>query len=194
MTARRAAFLDRDGTIITDVSYIARPEDVRLVPGATTAIRRLNDNGIPVVVVTNQSGIAQRKFTTADYEAVRARVTELLAADHATIDAEYYCPHHPAMTGPCDCRKPARLLFERAIADLGLDAPRSMFAGDRLRDVLPARAYGAAAYLIHAPSTPADEIEQANETGAELVGSLAEAVDRFLSLPLPASRSVTSAT
>jgi D-glycero-D-manno-heptose 1,7-bisphosphate phosphatase len=111
VTARRAAFLDRDGTIITDVSYIARPEDVRLVPGATTAIRRLNDNGIPVVVVTNQSGIAQRKFTTADYEAVRARVTELLAADHATIDAEYYCPHHPAMTGPCDCRKPARLLF-----------------------------------------------------------------------------------
>jgi len=194
VTARRAAFLDRDGTIITDVSYIARPEDVRLVPGATTAIRRLNDNGIPVVVVTNQSGIAQRKFTTADYEAVRARVTELLAADHATIDAEYYCPHHPAMTGPCDCRKPARLLFERAIADLGLDAPRSMFAGDRLRDVLPARAYGAAAYLIHVPSTPADEIEQANETGAELVGSLAEAVDRFLSLPLPASRSVTSAT
>jgi hypothetical protein len=69
-----------------------------------------------------------------------------------------------------------------------------MFAGDRLRDVLPARAYGAAAYLIHAPSTPADEIEPANETGAELVGSLAEAVDRFLSLPLPASRSVTSAT
>jgi histidinol-phosphate phosphatase family protein len=194
VTARRAAFLDRDGTIITDVSYIARPEDVRLVPGATTAIRRLNDNGIPVVVVTNQSGIARRKFTTADYEAVRARVTELLAADHATIAAEYYCPHHPTMTGPCDCRKPARLLFDRAIADLGLDASRSMFAGDRLRDVLPARAYGACAYLIAAPSTPPDEIERVEETGAELVGSLAEAVDRFLSLPLPASRSVTSAT
>ena len=181
MTARRAAFLDRDGTIITDVSYIARPEDVRLVPGAATAIRRLNDHGIPVVVVTNQSGIAQGKFATADYEAVRARVTELLAADEATVNAEYYCPHYPAVTGPCDCRKPARLLFDRAIADLELDASRSMFAGDRLRDVIPARAYGAAAYLIQAPSTPADEIELVDETGADVVGSLAEAVDRFLS-------------
>jgi histidinol-phosphate phosphatase family protein len=181
VTARRAAFLDRDGTIIIDVSYIAQPEDVTLVPGAATAIRRLNDHGIPVVVVTNQSGIAQGKFTTTDYEAVRARVTELLAADQATIDAEYHCPHYPAVTGPCDCRKPARLLFDRAIADLGLDASRSMFAGDRLRDVLPARAYAAPAYLIHAPSTPADEVELVKETGAEIVGSLAEAVDRFLS-------------
>ena len=112
MTARRAAFLDRDGAIIIDVSYIARPDDVRLVPGAAAAIRRLNDHGIPVVVVTNQSGIARRKFTTTEYEAVRARVTELLAADQATIDAEYHCPHYPAVTGPCDCRKPARLLFD----------------------------------------------------------------------------------
>jgi D-glycero-D-manno-heptose 1,7-bisphosphate phosphatase len=181
VTARRAAFLDRDGTIITDVNYIARPEDARLVSGAADAIRRLNDNGVAVVIVTNQSGIAQGKLTTADYEAVRARVAELLrSAANAIIDAEYYCPHYPSVTGPCDCRKPARLLFDRAVADLSLDPARSMFAGDRLRDVLPARAYGGAAYLVHAPSTPSEELDRVGEAGAEVVPSLLEAVERFL--------------
>lgn len=180
MTGRRAAFLDRDGTIITDVSYIARPEDARLVPGAAEAIRTLNESGITVVVVTNQSGIARGKLTVANYEAVRARVGELLAVEGAAIDAEYYCPHYPAITGPCDCRKPARLLFDRAIADLSLDAAHSMFAGDRLRDVLPARAYGGSAYLIHAASTPPADLECVSDAGAEIVDSLREAVRRFL--------------
>lgn len=180
MTRRRAAFLDRDGTIITDTHYISRPEDVQIVPGAADAIRTLNQHDVTVVVVTNQSGIAQGKFTVADYEAVRARVNDLLRAQHATIDAEYYCPHHPSFTGPCDCRKPARLLFDRAIADHSLDAANSMFAGDRLRDILPAKTYGGAAFLVHAPSTPTEDLERAGEAGAAVVSSLLDAVRGFL--------------
>ena len=193
MTGRRAAFLDRDGTIIEDVNYIAQPADARLAPGAAGAIRTLNENGVAVVVVTNQSGIARGKLTTADYEAVRARVGELLAAAGAHIDAAYYCPHLPSISGPCDCRKPARLLFDRAIADLSLNPSASMFAGDRLRDVLPARFYGSVAYLVRASSTPHDDIARVHEAGAEIVASLAEAVERFLALPPLASPSVTSA-
>jgi len=79
VTLRRAAFLDRDGTIIEDVEYISRPEDVALRPGAAEAIQLLNDNDIAAVVITNQSGIARGQFTLADYEAVRARVTDVLA-------------------------------------------------------------------------------------------------------------------
>jgi D-glycero-D-manno-heptose 1,7-bisphosphate phosphatase len=180
VTRRRAAFLDRDGTIITDLNYLARADDARLVPGAAEAIRTLNENGVAVIVITNQSGIAQRKLTTADYEAVRDRVSELLEAERAVIDAEYYCPHHPSVTGPCDCRKPGTLLFDRAIADHSLDPARSMFAGDRLRDVLPARAYGGSAYLVHAASTPRDDLERVAEAGAEVVDSLLDAVRRFL--------------
>jgi D-glycero-D-manno-heptose 1,7-bisphosphate phosphatase len=180
VSGRRAAFLDRDGTIITDMHYIARPEDVRLVPAAADAIRALNENGVAVVVITNQSGIAQGKLSTSDYDAVRARVTELLAAERAVIDAEYYCPHHPSITGPCDCRKPARLLFDQAIADHALDGSSSMFAGDRLRDVLPARAYGGTAYLVHAASTPREDLERVADAGAEIVDSLQDAVRRFL--------------
>ena len=180
MSGRRAAFLDRDGTIIADVNYIAHADDVRLVPGAAAAIRTLNEHGVMVVVVTNQSGIAQGKFTVGDYESVRARVSELLRDERAVIDAEYYCPHHPSFTGPCDCRKPARLLFDRAIADHSLDAGRSMFAGDRLRDVIPAQAYGGSAYLVRAASTPPDDLERVGDAGAEVVNSLLDAVRMFL--------------
>ena len=86
---RAAVFLDRDGTIIDDVHYIAQPELVRLRPGAGDAIARLNRAGISVIVVTNQSGIARGIFTESDYERVHDRMVELLAADGAHLDATY---------------------------------------------------------------------------------------------------------
>jgi D-glycero-D-manno-heptose 1,7-bisphosphate phosphatase len=183
MTRRRAAFLDRDGTIVDDVDYIARPEQVRLRPGAADAIALLNERGVAVVVITNQSGIARGLFTVADYEAVRDRVDQVLAPFGAHIDASYYCPHHPDVTGTCDCRKPARKLFDQAIAELGIDAAASMFAGDRLRDVLPARTFGGTAYLIPAPSTRPGEIEESLAAGATVVTSLLDAVKQFLGTP-----------
>jgi histidinol-phosphate phosphatase family protein len=180
VTLRRAAFLDRDGTIIDDVDYIARADDVALRPGAGEAIRSLNDNDVAVVVITNQSGIARGRLTVADYEAVRARVAEELAEHDAQIDASYYCPHHPDFGGPCQCRKPGTLLFDLAIGELGIDPRLSMFAGDRWRDVMPARKYGGAAYLISAPSTPPGEIDDATTGGVEIVDSLLDAVRLFL--------------
>jgi D-glycero-D-manno-heptose 1,7-bisphosphate phosphatase len=180
--ARRAAFLDRDGTIIEDVSYISRPDQVRLRPTAAEAIGLLNEHGVAVVVITNQSGIARGMFTVADYEAVRDRVAQVLGVHGARIDASYFCPHYPAVSGPCDCRKPGRQLFDQAIAELDLSPATSMFAGDRSRDVLPARTFGGPAYLIPAPSTPPEEIEESIRAGAVVADSLLDAVQRFLSL------------
>jgi histidinol-phosphate phosphatase family protein len=177
---RRAAFLDRDGTIVEDAHYLANPDDVRLMPGAADAIAMLNSHGIVVVVITNQSGIARGFFTVADYEAVRDRMGELLAGAGAHIDATYYCPHHPDFDGPCPCRKPARLLYDQAISDLGLDASASMFAGDRLRDVQAAANYGGHGFLVRAQSTPPDEIDSAQSTGARIVDSLRRAVEEFV--------------
>jgi histidinol-phosphate phosphatase family protein len=182
VSRRPAAFLDRDGTIIEDVNYIARAEDVRLVEGAAGAIRTLNERGIAVVVVTNQSGIAQGLVTPAQYEAVCHRMIEMLEAHGARIDATYYCPHYPAVDGPCECRKPGTLLFDTAIADLGLDAAASMFAGDRARDVQPAARYGGTAFLVRTPSTLPTDIEGARLAGAEIVDSLSEAVRRYLAV------------
>src|ERR1043165_10137569 len=111
---RRAAFLDRDGTIIRDTEYLRDPEQVELLPGAAAAIKRLNDAGIPVIVVTNQSGIARGLLTEQDYERVRMRVDQELAKHGARIDATYHCPHYPEITGPCDCRKPGLKFYLQA--------------------------------------------------------------------------------
>lgn len=179
-TRRGAAFLDRDGTIIDDAHYIGDPELVRLRPGAADAIAALNRAGIPVIVVTNQSGIARGLFTERDFEGVTERLADLLAKMNARIDATYVCPHHADFGGPCDCRKPGTLLFRRAADEHGLDLTRSVFIGDRWRDVEPGIVLGGRPILITDASTPQDEQAKAKEAHAEVVGSLSEAVSRLL--------------
>jgi histidinol-phosphate phosphatase family protein len=180
MTTRFAAsFLDRDGTIIHDADYLRNPDEVELMPGAATAIARLNARAIPVVVVTNQSGIARGLLTQVDYEAVRSRLDAILAAEGARIDATYMCPHHPDFTGPCECRKPGTLLYRRAAEEHGLDLARSTYIGDRWRDVAPAHELGGRGILIAGPSTPKQDVERRTE-GVDLVSSLAEAVALLL--------------
>jgi len=145
---RGAVFLDRDGTIVEDPGYLHDPAAVRLLPGAAAAIRRLNATGWPVVVVSNQSGIARGLFTETDYRAVERRVAELLAAEGAGLDASFFCPHHPEFTGPCPCRKPGTKLFEDARRALGIDLRRSWFVGDRPSDVEPAAALDGTGLLV----------------------------------------------
>jgi D-glycero-D-manno-heptose 1,7-bisphosphate phosphatase len=181
-TPRPAVFLDRDGTIIHDAEYLRDPKDVELLPGVARAIARLNGHDIPVIVVTNQSGIARGLLTHDDYAAVRARLDELLAAESARIDASYACPHHPDFTGVCDCRKPATLLYRQAAADHAIDLTRSTFVGDRWRDVAPALELGGRGILIAGPSTPADELERAR-ADVEVASSLEDAVERLLRAP-----------
>jgi histidinol-phosphate phosphatase family protein len=160
--SRGAVFLDRDGTIMTDVRFPRSPDEVRLIPGVAQAIRRLNEAQWPVIVVTNQSGIARGLLTYEDYDAVRTRMEALLGAAGARIDASYVCPHHPDFTGACECRKPGTLLFRRAAEDHDLDMTASWFVGDRLRDVSAARTFGGHGVLVPAPSTPPDDIAAAS--------------------------------
>ena len=179
---RGAAFLDRDGTIIDDAHYIADPDLVRLRPGAAEAIAALNHAAIPVIVVTNQSGIARGLITETAYRRVEARLAELLEAHDARIDATYVCPHHPEFDRACDCRKPGTLLFRRAAAEHGLDLTRSIYVGDRWRDVQPGIVLGGQPMLIVDDSTPSIERARAEEAGVETVSSLREAVTRLLSM------------
>lgn len=148
MSGRPAVFLDRDGTIVEDRAYLRDPANVRLLPGAAAAIRRLNEAGLPVVVVTNQSGIARALLTEADYEATARRLDSLLAAEFARLDGRYHCPHLPEITGPCECRKPGALLYERAARDLNLDLGRSWWVGDRPRDLEAGARFGGRGILV----------------------------------------------
>jgi D-glycero-D-manno-heptose 1,7-bisphosphate phosphatase len=185
LTGRAAAFLDRDGTIMRDANYVQDPRDVVLIPGAAKAIRRLNERDIPVIVVTNQSGIARGWLTPGDYAAVQAQLIELLAEEDAHVTATYMCPHHPDVAGPCDCRKPGVGMYEQAIAEHALDATRSVFIGDRWRDVAPAAQLGGLGIMLDVNSTPPEDRERARAEAIATASSLSEAVSQFLST-LPA--------
>jgi D-glycero-D-manno-heptose 1,7-bisphosphate phosphatase len=180
MTPRPAAFLDRDGTIIRDASYIRDPRDVELLPSAADAIRRLNERAIAVIVVTNQSGIARGYLTFDDYQRVEARLDALLSKEGARVDATYMCPHLPEITGPCDCRKPGLGLYKQAIAEHALDPSRSLFTGDRWRDVEPGRALGGFSVLLDVGSTPPVDSRRAKSEAVATAKSLAGAVDLFV--------------
>ena len=176
---RPVVFLDRDGTIVADTHYIARPADVVLIPGAAHAIRRLNQANWAVVVITSQSGIARGKLTEADYERVRAQLDALLDEHGALIDRSYHCPHHPDITGPCDCRKPGTKLHLQALRDLALDPSRTVCVGDRWRDVKPAFALEGRGILVPGPESPPDEVERAQRE-LSTASSLDVAIDRLL--------------
>ena len=176
---RPAAFLDRDGTLVEDVHYLSRPEQLRLLPGAAAAVRRLNDADVPVVVITNQSGIARGLLTADDYAAVERRLDAMLRAEGATLLATYHCPHLPELTGPCACRKPGPLLYERAAHEHGLDLARSLYVGDRWRDVEPALRFGGTGVLVPSPDTPPDEVVRARRE-AGVAATLDDALSAFL--------------
>jgi histidinol-phosphate phosphatase family protein len=144
----RAVFLDRDGTIIEDSGFIREPGSVRLLPGAAAAIRALRDAGYRTVVVTNQSGIARGLLTEPEYRAVAARMEALLEAEGVRLDASYMCPHHPDVTGPCECRKPGTLHYRLAAERFGLVLPDCWWVGDRPTDVEPAAALGGRGILL----------------------------------------------
>ncbi len=149
----RAVFLDRDGTIIEDVGYLARAEDIRLLPQAPQALRMLRDAGFALIVVTNQSAIARGWLTEEGLAQAHAELNRRLAAQGAAIDAFYYCPHLPGAaverySVTCRCRKPEPGLFERAASDRGLELRRSYAVGDSERDVEAGRRAGCRTILI----------------------------------------------
>jgi len=177
---RRAALLDRDGTIIVDAHYLGDPERVTLLPGAAEGIRLLATAGVPSVICSNQSGIARGLVTLEQYRAVRLRVEELLRNEGAELLDTFICPHHPDYDGPCPCRKPGVLLFEQAAAVHGLDLRHSLFVGDKYRDVAPAAHYHASGFLVRGPETPDDDVTRATAANASVVASLLDAAQQFL--------------
>jgi D-glycero-D-manno-heptose 1,7-bisphosphate phosphatase len=152
-TDAAAVFLDRDGTIIDEVNYLSRVEQVRLLPGAAGAIRRWNAAGVRVVVVTNQAGVARGMFPEVRVGEVHAHLSAVLAAAGARVDAYYYCPHH-ATAGvgeyrvACDCRKPRPGMLLAAARDLGLDLSRSWMVGDKPCDLEAGAAAGCRTVLV----------------------------------------------
>lgn len=150
---RPAVFLDRDGTINEQMGYINHISRFHLLPGAAAGIRLLNEAGVPVVVVSNQSGLARGYFPPSLLDEVHVLMHELLARDGAHVDAVFFCPHHPEAKeekyrSACDCRKPRPGMLLQAAAELALDLSRSFMVGDRWSDLKCAGNAGATPVLV----------------------------------------------
>lgn len=139
----KAAFFDRDGTINEDTGYLYEPEKLSFVRGTPELIRWCNEEGYLVIVVTNQSGIARGLFTEAQMHRLHAEMNRRLQEEYgAHIDAFYFCPHLPEITGECGCRKPKPGLFLQAIRDYDIDPEVSLSFGDSKRDEEASHAAG----------------------------------------------------
>lgn len=144
---RPAVFLDRDGVINVDpVEFVTRPEELQLIPSSARAIARFNAAGVPVIVCSNQSGVARGLYTLETLEKINGRLQEMLREHGAHIDAFYYCPHDDA--DGCDCRKPKPGLLLRAAREYAIALDRSVFVGDSWRDIVAGRAAGVKTVLV----------------------------------------------
>ena len=165
---RKAAFLDRDGVINKDKSYVHHWDDFEFVPGAIEGMRRLQQAGYALVVVTNQSGLARGYYTEDQYQTLTARLRQELAAQGVTLDGVYHCPHHPKgsvahLATDCNCRKPSPGMILQAAQELKLSLPDSLLIGDKAVDVQAARAASVGrAYLVDSDNP---------ESGAEPAGA-----------------------
>ena len=145
-----AVFLDRDGTLIEEVGYPTRPEQIRILGGVARALGRLSAAGYKLVVVTNQSAIARGLMSEDDLHRFHQALDEQFDLLGARVDAYYACPHHPDASQTqrpdlaidCDCRKPKPGLILRAAKDLDIDMARSWLVGDTWRDIAAAQAAG----------------------------------------------------
>lgn len=188
---RSALFLDRDGVVVQEVGYLHRPEDVRLVPGAAATIAAANRLGLPVMVLSNQSGIGRGYYGWPEFESTQARIVAQLAAAGAALDMVLACPYHPEAEPPYrhrahPCRKPRPGMLLRAAERLGLDLAGSWIVGDRTIDLEAGRAAGLAGGLHVLSGHGAEERPAAGELGTGnfqvLLADSIAAVPRLLPL------------
>jgi D-glycero-D-manno-heptose 1,7-bisphosphate phosphatase len=179
---RPAVFLDRDGTLNKEVNYLHKIENFEWVPGAPQAVKRLNELGGPVLVVTNQSGVARGYYTEEDVDRLHAWMNEALAEIGATVDAFYYCPYHPdgaveEYRGRSHCRKPNAGMFEEAMAEWDVDPARSFVVGDKNTDLLPGNELGMTTFLVRTGHGETEDETVADHVVAD-VGAAADLIEQ----------------
>ena len=132
----KALFLDRDGTINVEKNYVYKIKDFEFQPGIFELIEGYQNKGYLIFIITNQSGIARGFYTVEDFHVLNNWMLEKLRSNGIKVTKVYYCPHHPDITGECNCRKPKSGMIEQAIEQYNLSAVNSVLIGDKKRDIL----------------------------------------------------------
>ncbi len=182
VSGKAAVFLDRDGVINNHGGYINSAEEFALLPGAAAAVRRLNEAGVPVVLVTNQGGVALGYLTKEELEAIHGRMNAQLAEGGAKLDAVYACLYHPKGTVPglgrtSRCRKPQPGMLEAAARDHHLDLSRSYMVGDMTTDIVAGKNAGCRTVLVQTGQAGGDgQVEATPDLVATDVGDAVEII------------------
>lgn len=151
---RPAAFFDRDGVIIRDSGYVHKVEDLEILPDVPETLKRLQDLGYLLIVISNQAGVARGYFQESDVDFFHAALQkELETKAQVRFDGIYFCPHHPSGKVPayaiaCECRKPGIAMITRATEDFAIDMEKSFFVGDRDSDIECAQRAGIPGFQI----------------------------------------------
>jgi histidinol-phosphate phosphatase family protein len=191
-TPQRAVFLDRDGTLVREVSEqgLTSPDQLELLPGVAGAVHQLNHAGWRAVVITNQPVVAKGFCTEAELRTIHNKLETLLGREHAFLDRIYWCPHHPQKGFPgerpelkmeCHCRKPGTGLIEQAVRDLNIALAQSWLIGDTTTDVQTARNAGVRSILVRTGYAGADARHPAQPDST--CDTLGQAVDLILKHP-----------
>ncbi len=138
MTMQKCLFLDRDGIINKDIGYAFKPADIEFMPGIFELCRDFQQRGFLIIIVTNQSGIARKLYTEQDFQQLNQWLIEQFLSKNITVSDIFHCPHHPKITGVCDCRKPAPGMFLQAIKKYRINPQFSIMVGDKDSDMLAA--------------------------------------------------------
>jgi D-glycero-D-manno-heptose 1,7-bisphosphate phosphatase len=183
MAGRPAVFLDRDGVIIENRDdYVKAWDEVRFLPGALPALRRLGTAPHAVVIVTNQSAVGRGIVSLEDVAEINRRLIAEIEAQGGRVDACYLCPHRP--DDACGCRKPAPGMLVQARDQLGLSLDRSYLVGDAATDIQAARAAGVRGLLVLTGRGPAAvgqlELETEGAVGCPVLSDLPAALDHIL--------------
>lgn len=165
----KALFLDRDGVVNIDTGHLYKIEDFKFIKGVPGLIKKYNNAGYKVIIVTNQSGIAKKYYIEKDMHRLHAHISKKLAENGAHIDALYFCPHHPDFTEACECRKPKPGMILQAARDLNIDLLGSIMVGDKESDILAGLSAGIGRLVLVRSGHPIDE---ENTRATEIIDGL----------------------
>lgn len=170
----KALFLDRDGVINQDIGYASQSADIVFVEGIFELCQFAKQQGFLIIITTNQSGIARGYYTEQDLQQLNQWFIQQFQQHNVTIDAIYHCPHHPEITGDCDCRKPNPGMLQQAIEKFAIAPTNSLMIGDKDSDMLAAKLAGVTTRLLFT------EKSQLSDNATAIIHSLNQAKSYLL--------------